>query len=35
MYQELTRPWLKEGLFCSVEPQDPELLRSSIAVKRQ
>ena len=27
----LTRPWLKEGLFCSAEAQDPELLRSSRA----
>lgn len=30
----LTRPWLKEGLSCSAEPQDPEPLRSSIAVKK-
>ena len=27
----LTRPWLKEGLFCSAEAQEPELLRSSRA----
>lgn len=34
--KRLTRPpWLKEGLFCSAEPQDPELLRSSIAVSRE
>lgn len=35
MYLNLTRPWLKEGLFCSAEPQDPEPLRSSIAVKKK
>lgn len=32
---DLTRPWLKEGLFCSAEPQDPEPLRSSIAARRR
>lgn len=34
VYVNLTRPWLKEGLSCSAEPQDPEPLRSSIAVKQ-
>lgn len=33
VYLDLTRPWLKEGLFCSAEPQDPEPLRSSSAEK--